>query len=317
MQIQLRRNPFSNGTIASPKCLLTSDSIPRPPLLPLPHLRMQTHPPHSKPVPPPPCPHSAAPAAAPVTLAAGATAGGSAQKKKKKVVEHFGTSCDTTCACADLPSLLPLVLHDMHLSGGISNPSHVTCGPIIQRPGNCHHPFNTSNSLSCQSIVVIVESKAAAVALLPLALQISHFINSLSSLIMVKSFHLSYGGLYLTTTSVPTPSDLARVETFMHTLVPEGSSVQCEVLSLHSFCKLIGVLFLCGGKPINPKDASLILSSSVYKESICLATSLRIVCDSRWAKKVIFTVWAITDRADYVRGVAVVCVKTPWIAVGT
>jgi len=59
---------------------------------------LQTH-------PPPPRPHLTAPVAAPVTSAAGPTVDGSAWKKK--VVEHSGTSYDTTCACANPPSFLP------------------------------------------------------------------------------------------------------------------------------------------------------------------------------------------------------------------
>ena len=94
-----------------------------------------------------PRPHPTAPAVAPVTSAAGVIADGSAWKKKKPV-EHSGTSRDT-CARADPPFPLPLVLHDMRPSGvPIPNPSHVTHGPIIQKPGNCHRPFNTSNGPS-------------------------------------------------------------------------------------------------------------------------------------------------------------------------
>jgi len=53
------------------------------------------------------------------------------------------------------------------------------------------------------------------------------------------------------------------------------------------------VPFLRGGKPINSKDASLILASSVYKDSICLAAPLRIVHDSRWADTytIYFDIW--------------------------
>jgi len=137
--------------------------------------------------------------------------------------------------------------------------------------------------------VVVVELKAALVALFPLAPQISCLVDSLPSSIMVESFHLLYGGLCLSTTSIPTPSDLSRVKTFMCTLVPKGFSVRCKVPSSWSFCKLIGVLFLCGGNPINLKDASLILAFSVYKDNICLATPPRIVCDSRWADTVTAT----------------------------
>jgi len=180
---------------------------------------LQTHPPS-------PCPHPTAPAAAPVTLAAGTTAGSSAQKKKK-VVEHSGTSHDMTHAHADPPLPPPPVQHDTRPSGGKNHmhhsPESFACGPVIQRPGGCRRPFNTSNGPSRQSIVVMVESKAAPVVLLPLAPQISHLINSLPSSIMVKSFCLLYGGLCLSTTSVPTPPEPSRVETFMCTLVPKGS----------------------------------------------------------------------------------------------
>jgi len=172
-------------------------------------------------------------------------------------------------------------------------PAGSACGPIVQGPGKHCCPFNTSNGPFHRSIVIVVELKAASVALLPLTPQISCLINSISSLIMVESFCLSYRGLCLTTTSVPTPSDLSRVETFMCTLVPEDSSVRCEVPSLCLFCKLIGMPFLYGGKPINPKDGFLILSSSVYKDSIHLATPPRIVHDSRHADtcSIYFDIW--------------------------
>ena len=131
-----------------------------------------------------------------------------------------------TCLCWSFllssPSLS--IPHDTCPSGGKNHmhdlPVSFAHGPAIQRPGNCCRPFNTSNGPSCWSIVVVVESKAALVALLPLALQISHLIDSLPSSIMVESFCLLYGGLCLSTTNVPTPSDLSRVETFMCTLVP-------------------------------------------------------------------------------------------------
>ena len=168
-----------------------------------------------------------------------------------------------TCSCWS--SLLPPpVLHDTHPLGGKNHmhymPAGSAYGPVIQRPGKRRCSFNTSNGPSHEFIVVVVESKIAPVAFLLFTPQVFCLIDSFSSLIMVESFHLSYGGLCLTTTSVPTPSDLSRVETFVCTLVSEGSTVRCEVPSSHSFCKLIGVPFLCGSKPINPKDASLILS---------------------------------------------------------
>jgi len=144
-------------------------------------------------------------------------------------------------------------------------------------------PFQHIQWPLCQSIVVMVKLKAAPVALLPLAPQISCLIDSLLSSIMVKSFYLLYRGLCLSTTSISIPSDLFRVKTFVRTLVPEGFSVQCKVPFLRLFCKLIGVLFLHSGNPINSKDAFLILASSVYKDSIRLAAPPRIVCDSRWA----------------------------------
>jgi len=131
------------------------------------------------------------------------------------------------CSCQSPLSPPPFVQHDTCPSGGKNHvdnsPASFSCGPVVQRPGSCHHSFNMSNGPSCRSIVVVVESKAASVALLPLAPQISHLIDFLPSSIMVESFHLSYGGLCLSTTSVPTPSDLSRVETFIRTLVSEGS----------------------------------------------------------------------------------------------
>ena len=265
-----------------------------PPASPSPKVADSLSPPQTH--PPSPRPHPTALVAALVTLAAGTTAGSSAWKKKK-AVECSGTSRDTIYACANPPFPPPPVLHDTHTSGGKNHvhdsPESFACEPVIQRPGSCHRPFNTSNSSSCQPIVVMIESKAALVALLPLAPQISHLVDSLSSSIIVKLFRLLYGGLCLSTTSIPTPSDLSRVKTFMHTLIPKGSSVRCEVPSLQSFCKLIGVPFLHRGNPINLKDASLILASSVYKDSIRLATPPRIVHDSRWADTctIYFDIW--------------------------
>jgi len=53
------------------------------------------------------------------------------------------------------------------------------------------------------------------------------------------------------------------------------------------------MLFLHDGKPINPKDAFLILFSSVYKDNIRLAAPPRIVHDSRHANtcSIYFNIW--------------------------
>jgi len=173
-----------------------------------------------------------------------------------------------------LPPLPPSVPHNTYPSESKNHmhnlPVGFAYGPVVQRPGSHRCPFNMSNGPFHQSIVVVVEPKTAPVALLPLAPQISHLIDSLSSLIMVESFCLLYEDLCLSTTSVYTPSDLSRVETFVCILIPEGSSVQCEVPSLCSICKLIGVPFLCSGNPINSKNASLILASSVTRTVFAL-----------------------------------------------
>jgi len=100
--------------------------------------------------PPPPCPHPTAPAVVLVTSAAGITVGGSAWQKKK-AVECSGTSRNIH-AHADPPSPPPPVLHDMRPSGG-KNYMHDSLassarGPVVQRPGNCCRPFNTSNGPS-------------------------------------------------------------------------------------------------------------------------------------------------------------------------
>ena len=105
----------------------------------------------------------------------------------------------------------------------------------------------------------------ASVELLPLGPQISAFVDASQSALLVKSFHLAYGGLCFTTTSVPSSSDLSRLETFISSIVPEGFMVRCEIPSSHSFCKLMDVPFLRGGKPITPKDAEIILHSTSTK----------------------------------------------------
>ena len=105
---------------------------------------------------------------------------------------------------------------------------------------------------------------STSVELLPLEPQISTFVDTFQSALLIKPFCLAYGGLCLTTTSVSSPSDLSRLETFICSIVPEGSTVHCEIPSSRSFCKLMDVSFLRGGKPITSKDAEIILRSTVY-----------------------------------------------------
>jgi len=84
-----------------------------------------------------------------------------------------------------------------------------------------------------------------------------------------------------------------RRSTFVCTLVLKGSMVRCEIPSSRSFCKLIGVPFIRRDNPITSKDAEAILSSSVFKDSICLAAPPQIVCNSRCADTctVYFDIW--------------------------
>ena len=85
---------------------------------------------------------------------------------------------------------------------------------------------------------------STSVELLPLGSQISTFVDVSQSALLIESFHLVYGGLCLTMTSVPSPSDLSRLETFIRSIVPEGFTVRCEIPSSCLFCKLMDVLFL-------------------------------------------------------------------------
>ena len=172
------------------------------------------------------------------------------------------------------PPSPPLALRKPQLSHVSSTTSSPQCSPpsgqCLTRDARHTRPYNTSNSPSRRSIVVIVEA-STSVDLLPLEPQLSGFINNSQSSLLVESFHLAYRGLCLTTTSIPSPSNLSRLETFPCTIIPEGSTVHCEIPSSHSFCKLVGIPFPHGGNSITPKDAEVILHSSVYKDSIHLA----------------------------------------------
>lgn len=138
------------------------------------------------------------------------------------------------------------------------------------------YAYHGKKSRSMRSLVVIVNA-STLVELLLLRPQISSFINASQSALLVKSFHLAYGGLCFTTTSIPSSSDLSRLKTFIHSIAPEESTVCCKILSSHSFCKLMAILFLQNSKPITSKNAKTILHSTVYKNSICLMAPSRIV----------------------------------------
>lgn len=105
-------------------------------------------------------------------------------------------------------------------------------------------PFNTSHGPSHHAIVVCVKHESAPADLVASAPRISSFIDSMQSPLLVESFRPAYSGMLFAVTKVPFPVDLSRIETFIRTLVPAGSTVQCEVPSSHSFCKLVQVLFL-------------------------------------------------------------------------
>ena len=141
--------------------------------------------------------------------------------------------------------------------------------------------YNTSNGSSQCSVVMVIESKSVPVDLLQLTLQISQHIDFSQSSIMVKFHCLSYGGLCLTTMSVPTSSDLARLETFVCGIVLEGSMVWCEIPASRSFCKLVGVPFFRECKLITHKDAEDIILSSIFCKNIHLTASPQVICDSK------------------------------------
>jgi len=111
---------------------------------------------------------------------------------------------------------------------------------------------------------------------------------------MVESSHLGYGGLTVSTTRVPTSPKLTQVKTFVHGIVPKGTTVKCEVPSFCSFCKLINVPFISpNSNHMTPADAEHFLHNSVYKDNIRLAAPPRIVHDSRTADActIYFDIW--------------------------
>ena len=179
------------------------------------------------------------------------------------------------------PPRLPLGQSQLsHLTQAAPAPTGPPPGQQLTHNARRTRPYNTSNGPSQWSLVIMVDA-STSVELLPLGPQISAFVDASQSTLLVESFRLAYGGLCLTTTSVPSLSDSpgwrpSYVLSFLTT-------VFCEILSSRSFCKLMDVPFLRGGKPITPKDAKIILRSTVYKDSICLAAPPRIVCDSRRA----------------------------------
>ena len=142
-------------------------------------------------------------------------------------------------------------------------------------PGR-RRPYNTSNGPSRCTIIASAEGLSSD-ALLALGPQISHFVDSLKCSLMIASFCLGYGGLALSTSRVPTSPELARVETFMRGIVPEGTAVDCEVPSSRSFCKLVGVPFITlEGTHLTPSDAERILLSTVFKDKSCCSASDRL-----------------------------------------
>ena len=79
---------------------------------------------------------------------------------------------------------------------------------------------------------------------------------SIKSRIRVESFRPAYGGLLITTTFVPSPSDIQVVEDFVRTQVPKGSVVECEVSSSRSFLRIVGAPFLLtGDRKLTPEIA--------------------------------------------------------------
>ena len=240
---QSRRTQFSACMALSPRCSATLEYTQRHPLLPLPHLRMQTHSPHSKPVLLPLSSSSHCSCSSATYFGCWCYCGWAVYRRRRRqwnILEHHTTQY---MLMPILPSFFLPVPYDTCPSGGKNHmhnsPVSFAHGPVIQRPDSRRRPFNMSTGPSHWSIVVVVESKAALVALLPLTPQISCLIDSLPSSIIVESFCLSYGDLCLSITSVPNPSDLSRVETFVHTLVSEDS--QCDA-RLHSRAYSVNLL---------------------------------------------------------------------------
>ena len=90
-------------------------------------------------------------------------------------------------------------------------------------------PYSTTTGPTHRSIILHVHNES--VSLLPLGMQLSCALAVAGHRIRIESHSLAYGSLWLTTTLVPSPTNIQAVESLAHTLVPKGTSLNCEVPS--------------------------------------------------------------------------------------
>ena len=77
-----------------------------------------------------------------------------------------------------------------------------------------------------------------------LTLILSQHLSRQGARLRVESYRLTYGGLHVTTTAVPSSMDLQSFEFLLRTQLPEGSQVECEVPSSRSFLHILAAPFL-------------------------------------------------------------------------
>ena len=105
-----------------------------------------------------------------------------------------------------------------------------------------------------------------------LAPVLSQHLSRQGARLCVESYRLAYGGLYVTTTAVSSSMDLQSFESLLRTWIPEGSQVECEIPSSHSFLHILAAPFLLSdGSALTPDHAMRSLSSSAHSALIQLS----------------------------------------------
>jgi len=139
---------------------------------------------------------------------------------------------------------------------------------------------NTTGGPSHRSFITRVTG-AEGFDLMSLGPVLSQHLSRQGARLCVESYRLAYGGLYFTTTAIPSSTDLQSFESLLHTRIPEGSQVECEVPSSRSFLRILAAPFLLSdGSALTPGRATRSLSSSAHSALIQLAAPPRVIRDS-------------------------------------
>ena len=152
---------------------------------------------------------------------------------------------------------------------------------------------NTTGGPSRHSFITCVIG-AKGFDLMSLAPILSQHLSQQGARLHVESYRLAYGGLYVTTTAVPSLTDLQSFESLLRARIPEGSQVECEVFSSRSFLRILAAPFLLSdGSALTPDCAMRSLSSSAHSALIQLAAPPRVIRDTRRSDSctIYFDIW--------------------------